>query len=185
MLPSVTTILSDGGVGFDMSHLPQEYSERGTLIHDYAHQRIMGCELPEVPDKWRGYANGVDSFQDRMDIYPIRHKGEYLMEATLVHPFKGFEGHIDLPAMNGIIPTIFDYKTGSIPEYTGPQLAGYELLLRVILPHIKKWRRVAILITKDGEWKPKEYTSIIDFAIFDKAYNGYFERRGVIWTHRN
>jgi hypothetical protein len=184
MLPSVTTILSDGGVGFDMSHLPEEYSIRGTLIHDYAHKRILGCELPQIPEKWRGYAEAADRFQDDIKPEPIMVDGKWLMEAELSHPYMAFVGHPDLPAMDGLMPTIYDYKTGSIPAYAGEQLAGYELLLRTVLPHIKRWMRVAVLLQENGKYKLKEYTEDRDRAEFLEAYYGYMERRGVTWSHR-
>ena len=179
MLPSVTTILSDEGVGFDMSHLPHHYAERGTLVHLYAENRMKGCELPEVPDEWRGYTDGVDSFQDELEIYPMKHKGEYLMETTLTHPM-GFQGHPDLPAIFKMA-TIFDYKTGSVPEYTGPQLSGYELLLRALLPHIEEWARIAVLLPGDGTFKLEPYKSCRDMATFVTAYKNYLKRRGVEW----
>lgn len=178
MLPSVTTILSDGGVGFDMSHLPEEYSIRGTLIHKYAEMRIQGCELPVIPEEWRGYADAVDRFQDEIKPTPL------LIEAELSHPFLVFEGHPDLIGLDDILPTIWDYKTGSIPEYCGAQLAGYELLAKMKLPQYKAYMRTAVLLTPDGKYKLKEYTSPVDRATFMDAYHGYMERRGVKWSHR-
>jgi hypothetical protein len=177
-LPSVTRILSDEGVGFDMSHLPEEYSIRGTLIHKYAEHRIQELPLPPIPEKWRGYADAVDKFQDAIKPEPM------LVEAELSHELMGFMGHPDLIGKDGLLPTIWDYKTGSIPEYCGAQLAGYELLAKRRFPEIKRFARVAVLLTPDGKYKLKEYTEARDLAVFLEAYYGYMEREGIKWSHR-
>ena len=177
--PSVTTILSDEGVGFDMSHLPQEYSIRGTLIHKYAENIALECELPEIPEKWRGYADAVDSFWNDIKPQPV------LVEPELVHDLLGVVGHPDLVAQAQYWYDLYDYKTGSIPLYAGPQLMFYKMLIIRNFPHIKHIRRTAILLRPDGQWRPKAFDDDArDTAIAMEAYHGFMERRGVKWSYR-
>ena len=178
--PSVTEILSDEGVGFDMSHLPPEYSERGTLIHKYAENLILGKPLPEIPQEWQGYATAVDAF-----IFDVR-PNPLLVEPELIHNDLGVEGHLDLLAEEQFCHDLYDYKTGSIPKYTGPQTMAYKLLVMRMFPHIKSIRRWAVLIEDTGKYKLKEFTDDArDLATFMEAYHGYLKRRGIQWTHRS
>jgi hypothetical protein len=177
--PSVTTILSDGGVGFDMSHLPQEYSDRGTLIHKYAECKALECELPEIPEKWRGYADAVDRFWDDNKPQPV------LVEPELEHDLMGFMGHPDLLEEGEFWHDLDDYKTGSVPLYAGPQLMLYKLLIQRNFPHIKHIRRRAIELSEKGTYKLVPFNDDArDLAIGMEAYYGYMERRGYKWTHR-
>jgi hypothetical protein len=179
MLPSVTEILSDEGVGFDMSHLPPEYAERGTLIHKYAENLVLGRKLPEIPQDIIGFANAVNSF-----VYDVRPK-PVLVEPELIHDKLGVVGHLDLLAEDTYYHDLYDYKTGSIPKYTGPQTMGYKIMVMRMFPLIKSVRRWAVLIEETGKYKLKEYTDdALDLATFMTAYHGYFERRGVKWSHR-
>jgi hypothetical protein len=178
MFPSVTEILSDEGVGFDMSHLPQEYSERGTLIHSYAESKLSHRPLPAIPDKWRGYADACDKFIAESDLEPE------MLEVGLAHDLLGFKGHPDFIGKFDGSYAILDYKTGSIPEYCGAQLAAYEILAKTILTNVQEFQRIAVLLQEDGKYKLKTYDKPIDRATFMEAYHGYFERRGIKWSYR-
>ena len=178
MLPSVTEILSDEGVGFDMSHLPPEYSERGTLIHSYAEAKLSHRPLIAIPDKWRGYADAVDRFISESDIEAI------MLEVEIDHEYLGFTGHPDFIGKLDGVDTILDWKTGSITEYCGAKLAVYEILAKTILKDVDEFQRVAVLLQDDGRYKLKVYTGTHDRAEFMSAYHGYFERRGMKWAYR-
>ena len=179
-LPTVTEILSDEGVGFDMSHLPASYSERGTLVHKYMEMKALDCDMPEVPEEWRGFADAGDKFWEDMDPHPV------LVEPELVHDLLGVVGHPDLLSQNDYWFDLYDYKTGSIPLYTGPQLMGYKLLIQRMFPQIKHIRRAGVLLEPTGRYKLKPFNDDArDTAIFMEAYHGYMERRGAKWSHRS
>jgi hypothetical protein len=181
MFPSVTTILSDGGVGFDMSHLPQEYSDRGTFVHKCMELRAWECDMPEIPKDWRGYVDAGLQFWDDIKPQPV------LVEPTLVHDLLGIVGHLDLFSVERYWHDLWDYKTGSIPEYCPAQLAGYEILVRRLFPDIGEIRHTAIKLMENGKYQLKEYTDrekAEGMRQFMDSYYGYFERRDVIWTHR-
>jgi hypothetical protein len=167
------------GVGFDMSHLPQEYSIRGTLIHRYAEYIATSTPRPFIPKKWRGYADAVDHFWDVNKPQPV------LVEPEIVHDFLGLVGHPDLLAQSEFWYDLYDYKTGSVPLYAGAQLAGYKLLIMRKFPHIKHIRRTAVLLQESGKSKLVPFEDDArDTAEFMEAYHGYMERRGVKWSHR-
>jgi hypothetical protein len=177
-LPTVTEMLSDEGVGFDMSHLPAEYSLRGTHIHLLAYNHVMGLEQPETPQEWQGFRDALFKYFAEVPLET------WLAEEELSHKYMGFGGHPDWIGKARLVPSIRDYKTGSIPLYCGAQLAGYELLARQKFPHIKRWSRTAVLLKPDGKYSLKRYDNPRDHAEFLEAYHGYMERRGIKWSFR-
>lgn len=195
MLPSVTTILSDGGVGYDMSHLPEEYPLRGTFVHDVAYKYVMGIKTPDIPEKWKGYVEGLASYFCDTELetwaaechYPEEPEEENDEEKTWEHDILGFQGHPDWVGIADRMHSIRDYKTGSIPEYAGAQLAGYELLARIRYPQVMVWDHTAIKLMKNGKYQLKTYTDAEKaegMRKFMNAYYGFFESEGVQWTHR-
>jgi hypothetical protein len=182
-LPSVTTMLSDGGVGFDMSHLPEEYSQRGTLIHLCAFCEVMGNPWPEVPEKWKGYKDALVEYFSQNSLETI------LAEPDLVHRFMGYQGHPDWFGKADMELSVRDYKTGSIPLYCGPQLAGYELLIKDMMPQYKEseFDHTAILLKPSGKYSLKTYSKREKEESkrkFLDSYYGYMERRDIKWVHR-
>jgi hypothetical protein len=177
MFPSITEVLE--GVGFDMSHLPQEYSDRGTAIHTYAEHIATSTPRLAIPEKWRGYADAVDSFWDDIKPKPV------LVEPELVHDLLGIVGHPDLLEECEYWHDLDDYKTGSVPLYTGAQLMLYKLLIQRNFPHIKHIRRRAVLLKPTGKYQLVPFEDDAkDLATGMEAYHGYMERRGVKWSHR-
>jgi hypothetical protein len=70
--------------------------------------------------------------------------------------------------------TLVEIKSGCLPNTTGLQLSGQEILLRA-RPEIKAAignapiRRVAVLLPGDGNYRMKEYTDSTDKNVFLSA----------------
>lgn len=177
MFPSVTTVLE--GVGFDMSHLPLEYSQRGTFVHKYAEYIATNTPRLAVPEKWKGFCDALDLFWS--DIKPV----PVLVEPELVHDLLGLVGHLDLLSKATYWYDLWDYKTGSVPQYAGPQSMLYKLLVIHNFPHIKDIRRAAVELSPKGKYKIVPFEDDArDTAIAMEAYHNYMERNGVKWSFR-
>jgi hypothetical protein len=182
--PSVTEILSDEGVGFDMSHLPQEYSDRGTHIHLLAYQKVMGMQFAPTPEKWQGFRDALFKYFAENPITRT-----IWAEDEIVHRLLGVKMHPDFFGEMAYRLTLRDYKTGSIPLYCRAQLAGYELGIKHILPEYgdRVFDHVAVKLMDNGKYSLKSYTEAEKaegLREFMNAYHGYMERRGVKWSHR-
>lgn len=177
MFPSVTTVLE--GVGFDMSHLPLEYSQRGTAIHTYAEHIATSTPRLAIPEKWRGYADAVDNFWHDIQPKPV------LVEPELKHDLLGLVGHPDLVTKDEHYYDLWDYKTGSVPLYAGPQLMLYKLMITRMFSHIKPLRRTAVVLSENGKYKLVPFDDDArDTAIAMEAYHDYMEREGFKWSYR-
>jgi len=177
MFPSVTTVLE--GVGFDMSHLPLEYSQRGTFVHKYGEYIATNTPRLEVPEKWRGFCDGVDRFWEDIKPNPV------LVEPELEHDLLCIQGHPDLLSENAYWYDLWDYKTGSVPLYAGPQLMLYKLLITRNFPHIKNIRRAVVELSPVGKYKIVPFEDDArDLAVAMEAYHNYMEREGFKWSFR-
>jgi hypothetical protein len=141
--------------------------------------KAWSCDMPEIPEKWRGYVDAGLSFWD--DIKPV----PVLVEPELVHDLMGFMGHPDLLSEVRYWHDLWDYKTGSVPIYTGPQTMLYKVLVKHVFPHIEHIRRGAVLLKPTGKYQLVPFEDDAkDLATAMEAYHGYMERRGFKWSHR-
>lgn len=163
-----------------MSHLPEEYSIRGTFVHHYAEMKALECDLPEVPEKYRGFTDGVDRFWEDINPVPL------LVEVELKHELLGLIGHLDLITKDVYDFPLYDYKTGSVPQYAGPQLMLYKIMLKRMYPWLGHIPRYAVELSQKGRYKLIPFEDDArDTAIAMEAYHDYLKNEGgAEWSFR-
>jgi hypothetical protein len=164
-LISVTQALKAGGL-IDDSFYTEEARLRGQHVHEAAHffdddDLDMGSVRPEI----RGYLDAYISFRNQTGFYPI------LSEQRLFHS-AGFAGTLDRVGWLNDRLIHLDLKTGSLPDWAGPQTAGYDLALNeridtgdIPLP-ARPEARFALQLSEDGKFKLWPLQGHDDVAVF-------------------
>lgn len=136
VLPSVTQVLRDNGLGGDFSHVSpailEHARQRGTAVHAAAHYLDEG-DLDEST-----VAPEIRPFLDAWQAFKAERRVELLaLEQRVACPVYRVAGTIDrvarVPGLRGAI--LIDLKTNT-PHGAAYQLAGYKLLAQHLKPLI-------------------------------------------------
>jgi hypothetical protein len=127
-LPSVSDII---GLYEDTKWFRKEHSDRGNLVHEYAHAKLKRLMTPRIPEHIEPYVVSFTEFLPHI-------KRVVLIEKRLTDDVKGFCGQIDLLAeMNKCrwfdqdSMWILDWKTAKAKGRLWKQrMAGYSRLAR-------------------------------------------------------
>jgi hypothetical protein len=150
IIPSVTGILKDAGIikfGINGSELQNERAmSRGKAVHAACHYLDDGnLQWNTVDDELIPYIVAYEKFKKDTNFKPNR------IEERLFNSTFCFAGTLDREGTWNINNnhTLIDLKTGSVPDWTALQTAGYDLLL----PTLSKPReRYALQLKETGDY---------------------------------
>jgi len=134
---------------------------RGTAIHNAVSDFHAGKD-PDLPAEYAAYLDGYIQFCHDYHYEPIE------VEVPLYHRTMRYAGTPDSygdSALGRILP---DVKTGAfIPSYA-LQTAGYEELI-VNTTKLKKFTRLSVHITTEGNYRVELHKSFTDRSVFISA----------------
>jgi hypothetical protein len=156
-LPGVTTILSDMGF-IDKDFFTEYGRDRGKYVHlaceldDRGELEEEGLDSTLLPylEAWRSFKHDT-GFQ----IWAI----EKPVASNLYH----FAGKLDRLGKLNDLPTILDIKSGAVSQWTGLQLAAYEIAEN------RRLKRYAVQLMDTGKYKIYPFTEVQDRQIFLSA----------------
>lgn len=133
--------------------------QRGTDVHQIFALQLgaaMGwCEMPDVPDEYRGYSDGITRWIDQANPQPM------MLERTLRHKTYPYAGTMDFVGMVKDEYGVLDLKTGEPARWHSLQLHGYQKMLDKAA---KMW---ILYVGADGQFQFKAVKpSARDWAAF-------------------
>ena len=166
VLPSVTQILSEGGI-IDTSWFTEAAAWRSSVVHKCC-QLDDEDDLDEasVPEEAKGYLDSWRLFKSQVPVHFV--SIEQPMASEL------YAGTLDRDAEWAVL----DLKTGAIQSWVALQLAAYTELIDP--SGIRSLRRFAVRLGKDGKYIVKEFPlreRRSDLAIFRSALSIYNWRK--------
>lgn len=160
--PSVTTALKIGGI-IDYSHIPQSVLQvaavRGTAVH-LATQLFDEDRLNEstLDALIGGYLEGWKAFLRDTGFQPGR------IEERIYNTTYGYAGTFDRVGLFGSQIACVDIKSGILLDGHRNQLAAYTMAM----PMPRRYRRMAVQLTKDGRYRMAEYPTVDLSGDFNK-----------------
>ena len=165
--PSVTTILTDlGFYGKASQYFTEESRQRGTFVHKLVNLHLNDdLEEATLDPQLKPYLSSWIKFESDSGLALID------SEVYLINDIYGFGGTYDLRAIINDELSLIDIKTGAVnKKATGPQLAGYEILIG------KRCKRYALHLTPDK-------ANLIPFT--DRTDRNVFLSAVTCWKHIN
>ena len=161
VLPSVTTIIKDVGIGQDFSMVKGEmdwYGDRGQKIHKACHlDDINDLDDESVHEDIMGYLEGYRKFKKVFNYKP------YFSEQVVSDVIMGYAGTLD-NAGNYVVQKrgrmmIGDVKSGTPHESHGVQLAAYRMAFKNQIQGLHSlYDLIGIYVKSDGTFKIEDYT---------------------------
>lgn len=169
VVPSVTQILQAVGI-IDYSRIDNNILEtamqRGKDVH-LATQFLDENDLnwATVGEDIKGYVTAYQKFIEISGFKPEK------IETAVVHLEYKYAGTLDRVGTLDGHSVILDIKTGSMPAWTGIQLAAYAACLS------GSYQRVGLQLNQDGTFKITTFTNPNDFNLFLSALSIYNWKR--------
>jgi hypothetical protein len=170
---NVTGILDRAGMKCKFFRPEPHYKERGSAVH-YCTQLLDRDEL-DTQELWkhdglkakdrqiRGFVEAYMLFQS--DVRPTI----LLSESPLYSPHYDVAGTLDRGLVIVRRHGILDIKTGTLPDSTGPQTAGYASLLFDGEPVPSDIGRWGLRLMKTSKYKLKLFEDSRDYEKFESA----------------
>lgn len=162
VIPSVTQILKHAGI-VDYSFIAPDVlaaaMERGSHVH-LATQYLDEGDLDQdgLDPAIIGYLKAYERFKYDSGFVPDK------IEEQIINLQYKYAGTIDRTgALNGKQNILLDIKTGSIPAWTGIQLAAYAAGLG------GTWQRIGLQLNADGTYSCKDFHNPTEFNLFLSA----------------
>lgn len=162
-VPAISTLLREAGhcsaVG---PWLQPKHRERGRQVHAACLALDLGVR-PDLPDEHLGYLDAYRKFAATLRPKPTwDHMEEPLVERRL-----GYAGTPDrVGFMRG--RAVLEIKTGGRDRWHGVQLAAQDILCGG-----PRRRRVAVYLSKTGQFTLHEYEDAADYVAFLEAVDEY------------
>lgn len=145
--PSVTGILKGAGL-VDDQWFTETAAWRGTVAHAVTQLEDEDDLVEEsVDDGVKGYLDAYRNFKVKTKFLP------QLIEARVFNSLLNYAGTLDRTGFADGCKTLVDLKTGVPTKPTALQTVGYALCLEKPF----EWRRFAVQLKKDGNYKCVEY----------------------------
>ena len=143
-LPSPSKVFTDLGL-VNARFFTEESRLRGRAVHAGLHFALKGTlDWNTLHPDLHGYVKSGLRLVDRLGPTIIR------AETPLYHPTLRFAGTSDQEWELKGWRYIIDFKSGKAPAVTRYQTAAYELLSRVNLNPIQRYKRAAVELQEDG-----------------------------------
>ena len=168
LIPNVTTILGNVGLGPDFSKVrPDELefaAQRGRAVHAAtALYDLDDLDEETMDERILPYLEGWRKFRAEKDFTPTE------IERIVYSSKWGYVGTLDRVGEMKGYATLIDIKTGPVYlESVGPQTSAYDVAYREEFkqPPLK---RFAVRLPGDGTYKLVPCTSKVDFDVFIHA----------------
>ena len=157
LVPSVTQIIRTAGLSD-----PRWYNDRarlrGTAVHtaiQYLNEGTLdqSSVMPEIDAYVRAYRRFIQQSGFIVQAFELR----------VYNRAHGYAGTMDLLGSLNNKTTVIDIKTGSVPVWTGLQLAAYAACIHCV------HQRFALNLTEDSVYRLVRFDDKSDFAVFAGA----------------